>query len=37
MNGTIDIECGNTTYNATRQKDVVFLNTTHVEEVRMAV
>jgi glutamate/aspartate transport system substrate-binding protein len=37
MNGTIDIECGNTTNNATRQKDVAFLNTTYVEEVRMAV
>jgi glutamate/aspartate transport system substrate-binding protein len=36
-NGTIDIECGNTTNNATRQKDVAFLNTTYVEEVRMAV
>jgi glutamate/aspartate transport system substrate-binding protein len=37
QNGTIDIECGNTTNNATRQKDVAFLNTTYVEEVRMAV
>jgi glutamate/aspartate transport system substrate-binding protein len=36
-NGTIDMECGNTTNNATRQKDVAFLNTTYVEEVRMAV
>jgi glutamate/aspartate transport system substrate-binding protein len=36
-NGTIDIECGNTTNNATRQKEVAFLNTTYVEEVRMAV
>jgi glutamate/aspartate transport system substrate-binding protein len=36
-NGTIDIECGNTTNNQTRQKDVAFLNTTYVEEVRMAV
>jgi glutamate/aspartate transport system substrate-binding protein len=37
QNGTIDIECGNTTNNATRQKDVGFLNTTFVEEVRIAV
>jgi glutamate/aspartate transport system substrate-binding protein len=36
-NGTVDIECGSTTNNATRQKDVSFLNTTYVEEVRMAV
>jgi glutamate/aspartate transport system substrate-binding protein len=37
QNGTIDIECGSTTNNATRQKDVAFANTTFVEEVRMAV
>ncbi len=37
QNGTVDIECGSTTNNATRQKDVAFLNTTYVEEVRMAV
>ena len=37
QNGTIDMECGNTTNNATRQKDVSFLNTTYVEEIRMAV
>jgi glutamate/aspartate transport system substrate-binding protein len=37
QNGTVDIECGSTTNNATRQKDVSFLNTTYVEEVRMAV
>jgi glutamate/aspartate transport system substrate-binding protein len=37
LNGTIDIECGSTTNNATRQKDVAFANTTFVEEVRMAV
>jgi glutamate/aspartate transport system substrate-binding protein len=36
-NGTVDIECGSTTNNATRQKDVAFLDTTFVEEVRMAV
>jgi glutamate/aspartate transport system substrate-binding protein len=37
QNGTIDLECGSTTNNATRQKDVAFANTTFVEEVRMAV
>jgi len=37
QNGTVDIECGSTTNNATRQKDVAFLPTTFVEEVRMAV
>jgi glutamate/aspartate transport system substrate-binding protein len=37
QNGTVDIECGSTTNNATRQKDVSFANTTFVEEVRMAV
>jgi glutamate/aspartate transport system substrate-binding protein len=37
QNGTIDIECGVTTNNAIRQKDVAFLSTTYVEEVRMAV
>ncbi len=37
QNGTVDIECGSTTNNATRQKDVSFLNTTYVEEVRFAV
>jgi glutamate/aspartate transport system substrate-binding protein len=37
QNGTVDIECGSTTNNATRQKDVSFLNTTFVEEVRFAV
>jgi glutamate/aspartate transport system substrate-binding protein len=36
-NGTADIECGSTTNNATRQKQVSFLNTTYVEEVRIAV
>ncbi|HVZ45378.1 MAG TPA: amino acid ABC transporter substrate-binding protein [Ramlibacter sp.] len=36
-NGTVDIECGSTTNNATRQKDVAFLDTTYVEEVRTAV
>ena len=37
QNGTVDLECGSTTNNATRQKDVAFANTTFVEEVRMAV
>ncbi len=37
QNGTVDIECGSTTNNATRQKDVSFVVTTYVEEVRMAV
>ena len=37
QNGTIDIECGSTTNNATRQKDVAFAVTTYVEEVRIAV
>ena len=37
QNGTVDIECGSTTNNATRQKDVAFLPTTFVEEVRIAV
>ena len=37
QNGTVDIECGSTTNNATRQKDVAFAYTTFVEEVRMAV
>lgn len=37
QNGTVDIECGSTTNNATRAKDVSFLPTTFVEEVRIAV
>lgn len=37
QNGTVDIECGSTTNNATRQKDVAFSLTTYVEEVRMTV
>jgi glutamate/aspartate transport system substrate-binding protein len=36
QNGTVDIECGSTTNNATRQKDVSFAVTTYVEEVRIA-
>jgi glutamate/aspartate transport system substrate-binding protein len=37
VNGTVDIECGSTTNNAARQKDVAFADTTYVEEVRIAV
>jgi glutamate/aspartate transport system substrate-binding protein len=37
QNGTVDIECGSTTNNATRQKDVDFLNTVYMEQVRIAV
>ena len=37
QNGTVDIECGSTTNNATRQKDVAFAHTVYVEEVRVAV
>ncbi len=36
QNGTIDFECGSTTNNLTRQKDVAFAVTTYVEEVRIA-
>jgi glutamate/aspartate transport system substrate-binding protein len=37
QNGTVDIECGSTTNNANRAKDVGFANTLYVEEVRIAV
>jgi len=37
QNGTIDIECGTTTNNTARAKDVGFANTLYVEEVRIAV
>ncbi|WP_431274049.1 transporter substrate-binding domain-containing protein [Variovorax ureilyticus] len=37
QNGTVDLECGSTTNNLTRQKDVSFAVTTYVEEVRIAV
>lgn len=37
QNGTVDLECGSTTNNVARQKDVAFLFTTFVEEVRIAV
>jgi glutamate/aspartate transport system substrate-binding protein len=36
QNGTVDIECGSTTNNTTRAKDVSFVVTTYVEEVRIA-
>jgi len=35
--GTVDIECGSTTNNMARQKDIAFAVTTYVEEVRIAV
>jgi len=37
QNGTVDIECGTTTNNMARAKDVGFANTLYVEEVRIAV
>lgn len=37
QNGTVDIECGTTTNNAARAKEVSFANTLYVEEVRIAV
>jgi glutamate/aspartate transport system substrate-binding protein len=37
QNGTVDLECGSTTNNLARQKDVSFADTTFVEEIRMAV
>lgn len=37
VNGTVDLECGSTTNNLARQKDVAFAVTTYVEEVRIAV
>jgi glutamate/aspartate transport system substrate-binding protein len=37
QNGTVDLECGSTTNNEARQKEVAFAITTFVEEVRMAV
>lgn len=36
-NGTVDLECGSTTNNLARQKDVAFAVTTYVEEVHIAV
>ncbi len=37
ISGAIDMECGATTNNASRQKEVDFATTTYVEEVRVAV
>ncbi len=36
-NGTVDLECGSTTNNEARQRQVAFANTTFVTNVRMAV
>ncbi|MBN9410966.1 MAG: transporter substrate-binding domain-containing protein [Burkholderiales bacterium] len=36
QNGTVDLECGSTTNNTARQRDVAFAVTTYVEEVRIA-
>ena len=36
QNGTVDLECGSTTNNAARGRDVAFAVTTYVEEVRIA-
>jgi glutamate/aspartate transport system substrate-binding protein len=36
QNGTVDLECGTTTNNAARQKDVSFAPTLYIEEVRVA-
>jgi len=37
VNGTVDLECGSTTNNRARQRDVDFAITTYVEAVRIAV
>jgi glutamate/aspartate transport system substrate-binding protein len=37
QNGTIDVECGSTTNNESRQKQVAFASTTYVDEGRIAV
>ncbi|WP_077002516.1 transporter substrate-binding domain-containing protein [Variovorax sp. KK3] len=37
QNGTIDIECGSTTNNASRQQQAAFANTTYITEARFAV
>ena len=37
QNGTVDIECGSTTNNVARAKDVTFAYNTYMEVVRMAV
>ena len=36
-NGTVDVECGTTTNNVARQKEVAFAPTLYMEEVRTAV
>ena len=35
QNGTVDLECGSTTNNEARAKDVAFAHTAYVEEVRI--
>jgi len=37
QNGTVDLECGSTTNNAARQKDVAFGVTTYIEETKILV
>jgi glutamate/aspartate transport system substrate-binding protein len=37
VNGTVDLECGSTTNNASRQQQVAFAPTTYVTNVRIAV
>ncbi|MDT9000245.1 amino acid ABC transporter substrate-binding protein [Paucibacter sp. APW11] len=37
LGGNVDLECGSTTNNLARQKEVAFAVTTYVEEVRIAV
>ena len=37
QNGRVDIECGSTTNNLSRQRDAAFAITTYVDEVRIAV
>jgi glutamate/aspartate transport system substrate-binding protein len=37
QNGTVDLECGSTTNNLARQKDVAFAPALYIEEVRIAV
>lgn len=37
VGGTIDLECGTTTNDLSRQKDVAFAHTTYIEQVRIAV
>ena len=37
QNGTVDLECGSTTNNKTRAKDVDFAHNTYMEVVRVAV